>query len=230
MAAPSTSNVQKPTVFPAEIGGPARVVSLTKRDAIIDAAAHEFLEQGYGAASMDAIARRANVSKATIYSHFENKHTLFGAIMTTRCQGVIPLFDSGDLVGRSPEEVLTAVAKRFLGFLTGHSAALALYRVVVTEAPRSPELGRAFYENGPARAAGALAAYLAGLVTKGALNLPDPRLAAEQFFGLVLGHAHIRLLLNLVDGPLSDAEIDRAVANAVTIFLSGASAAKHRAE
>ena len=216
MAAPSTSNVQKPTAFPAEIGGPARVVSLTKRDAIIDAAAHEFLEQGYGAASMDASARRPVA--------------LVGAIMTTRCQGVIPLFDSGDLAGRSPEEVLTAVAKRFLGFLTGHSAALALYRVVVTEAPRSPELGRAFYENGPARAAGALAAYLAGLVTKGALNLPDPRLAAEQFFGLVLGHAHIRLLLNLVEGPLSDAEIDRAVANAVTIFLSGASAAKHRAE
>lgn len=227
MAVPNISGVQKPSVLPAEISGPARVVSLTKRDAIIDAAAHEFLEQGYGAASMDAIARRANVSKATIYSHFENKHSLFGAIMTTRCQGVIPLFDSGDLAGRSPEEVLSAVAKRFLGFLIGHSAALSLYRLVVTEAPRSPELGRAFYENGPARAAGALAAYLAGLVTKGVLTLPDPRLAAEQFFGLVLGHAHIRLLLNLVDAPPSEAEIDRAVANAVTIFLSGASAS-HR--
>jgi TetR/AcrR family transcriptional repressor of mexJK operon len=204
--------------------------SLAKRDAIIEAAATEFLEQGYGAVSMAAIARRANVSKATIYSHFENKHTLFGAIMTTKCQGVMPLFDSEDLAGRSPEEVLLAVARRFLTFLTGHSAALSLYRVVITEAPRSPELGRAFYENGPSRAAGSLADYLQGQVSKGTLSLPDPRLAAEQFFGMVLGHAHIRLLLGLAEGPPTEADIERAVSNAVTVFLHGASAARHRAE
>src|SRR5262245_66277957 len=112
MVAPDTYKTQNPTGLP-EISGPARAISQSKRDAIIDAAAHEFLEQGYGAASMDAIAKRANVSKATIYSHFENKHTLFGAIMTTRCQGVIPLFDTDDLAGRSLCEVLNAVARRF---------------------------------------------------------------------------------------------------------------------
>jgi hypothetical protein len=143
---------------------------------------------------------------------------------------VIPLFDQGDLAGRSLCEVLSAVARRFLSFLTTPNAALPLYRVVVSEAPRSPELGRAFYENGPARAAGALAAYLTQQVAKGALSVPDPRLAAEQFFGLVLGHAHLRLLLGLSDQAPSEAEIDRAVASAVGIFLHGASAARHRAE
>jgi TetR/AcrR family transcriptional regulator, mexJK operon transcriptional repressor len=230
MTDPDTFPATKLPEIPAAVSAPARAIGQSKRDAIIEAAAAEFLEQGYGAASMDAIAKRANVSKATIYSHFENKHMLFGAIMTTRCQGVIPLFDTDDLAGRSLHEVLNAVARRFLSFLTSPNAALPLYRVVVTEAPRAPELGRAFYENGPARAAGALATYLTQQVGKGALSLPDPRLAAEQFFGLVLGHAHLRLLLGLTDQAPSEAEIDRAVASAVSIFLHGASAARHRAE
>jgi TetR/AcrR family transcriptional regulator, mexJK operon transcriptional repressor len=193
----------------------------TKREAIVAAGAKVFMEQGFGSASMDEVARQAAVSKATIYSHFESKHALFGAIVTGKCQAMIPAIAHGAFDDRPPAEALTAVGRRFLDILL-NSEALPLYRVVIAEAARFPELGRAFYESGPNRVADALAAYFARQQARGALDLPDPRLAAEQFFGMVLGHNHLRTLLAIVPGAPADAERDRIVASAVRLFLYGA--------
>src|ERR1700755_3264220 len=52
-----------------------------KTEAILEAAGQLFREQGYGAVSMDQIAREAGVSKATVYAHFESKDELFGAVV-----------------------------------------------------------------------------------------------------------------------------------------------------
>ena len=52
-----------------------------KAEAVLAAAERAFLEHGFGAVSMDTIAREAGVSKATVYAHFANKEQLFGAVI-----------------------------------------------------------------------------------------------------------------------------------------------------
>ena len=56
-----------------------------KAEMILAAAERAFLASGFGAVSMDAIAREAGVSKATVYAHFAGKEELFGAVIA-RCQ------------------------------------------------------------------------------------------------------------------------------------------------
>jgi AcrR family transcriptional regulator len=190
-----------------------------KYAAVVEAAAEIFLEQGFGNASMDEIARRAGVSKATVYSYFDSKPALFGAIVQQRCQRSLPAM-LGEFSDRPVEEALTAVGRQFLDVLM-MPGSLPLYRTVLAEAPRFPELGRVFYDVGPGRVAAGLAEYLAAQQRRGLLAIPDPRLAAEQFLAAVLGHIHVRLLLGLADRPPTSAERERAVATAVSTFLDG---------
>ncbi len=190
-----------------------------KREQVIEAGARLFLEQGYGAASMDEVARRAQVSKATIYSYFASKQALFEAIIGQRCASMIPSNIAIDLAEHTPTAALTLIGRRFLALLLS-STALPLYRVVLAESPRFPELGEGFYRNGPSRVAASLAAYLEAQHTKGTLDVPDARLAAEQFFGMILGQMHLRMLLN-VTGPPSEDEREKAVATAVGVFVKG---------
>lgn len=194
--------------------------ALPKRDAIICAGANIFMEQGFGAASMDEIARRAGVSKATIYSHFDSKHALFGAIVNGRCQAMIPLIEAAALGDEPPAAALRLIGRQFLDLLVS-AGPLSLYRTVLAEAPRFPELGRNFYQAGPGLVVQALADYLARQHALGVLDVPHPRISAEQFFGMVLGHNHLRILLGLTDGPPSEAERERVIDLAVKTFLNG---------
>lgn len=59
--------------------GPGRPKDLAKRQAILDAAKRLFVSMGYASTSMDAVATEAGVSKLTVYSHFNDKETLFSA-------------------------------------------------------------------------------------------------------------------------------------------------------
>jgi len=191
-----------------------------KAAAILTAAFQVFLEQGYGAASMDTIARVAKVSKATIYSHFAGKQALFAAILSTRCQGLLGVIPASDLPDAAPAEVLTAIGRHFLDALAC-TEGLAIYRLVIAESPRFPELGRIFYRHGPDRICQALADYLAEQDRLGRLRVNDPRLAAEQFFAAALGHIHLRVLLQITDGPPGPEERARAVGHAVLLFIAG---------
>jgi TetR/AcrR family transcriptional regulator, mexJK operon transcriptional repressor len=204
---------------PSATGRPPSSAGSAKQDSIIEAAAEVFLEQGFGSASMDEIARRAGVSKATVYSHFDSKPALFGAIVQHRCQRTMSAM-LAEMSDKPAAETLTAVGRQFLDVLM-MPGSLPLYRVVLAEAPRFPELGRIFYEAGPDRCAIALAQYLADLHERGILNAPDARWAAEQFLGAVLGQIHVRMLLMVAGDPPSPDERTRYVAAAVSTFLEG---------
>lgn len=185
-----------------------------KRVAIVDAATELFAARGYGAVSMDAIARAADVSKATLYAHFESKDRLFATIVEGACRenimpGANPLDEAADA-----ETALTAVGGRILRFFLG-ARSMAIYRLVVAESARFPELGRAFYDHGPVIGRARLAAWLSGLE---GLSIPDPGRAADQFLGLLRTGLYLRATLGLVAAP-DEAEIDAAVRAAVETFL-----------
>jgi len=188
-----------------------------KRNAILDAATDIFLSTGYAAASMDAISQAAGVSKATVYNHFVGKEALFGAIIEAQCQTLLsPLMTSG-IRTREPNVALRAIADRFIELVMSETA-LALYRVVMAEAPRFPELAHVFYDNGPAQAISGLAAYLSEQSDLGRLDISDATTAAEQFLSLLTGYPHVRTILGVTPSPRAQ-EISRHIASTVDVFL-----------
>ena len=189
-----------------------------KRHAIEKAATGVFLRDGYAGASVDVIAREAGVSKATLYSHFRSKEELFGAIICQQCNKFVVQAQTSEAAGVGPEEILRKLGQNFLeNILSSHL--LALYRVVAGEAYRFPALGRVIYEGGPGPARAALAGYFRELTRKGRLTVKQPEIAADQFFGALLGGIHIRQIL-AVEKPPTRRVIESWVENAVATFMA----------
>ena len=189
----------------------------TKRGDVIAAAETLFLENGYAGTSMDAIANAAGVIKQTVYRYFASKEALFGAVMTGICARIFP-DDIDDLFGEDDiKTTLEDFARRFVG-LHGDPTAVSLFRVVLAEAHRFPELARAFMENGPRRVTAGLAAYLARQGTDGRIRVPDPHAAASYFLSMLLAPFHMGLCLGL-RAALGKREIDRIVDDGVDVFL-----------
>lgn len=188
-----------------------------KQRDIAEAATRLFIAQGYAAVSMDAIARAAGVSKATLYSYFASKERLFANLVGVACSR------SGSVLGELADggadlrATLTELADRALRFMLAEPS-LAIYRVVMAETARFPELGRAFYERGAAASRRTFAAWLERQMAAGKLLSRDPGLAAEQFMGLLRTHLHLRALLG-IGPPPTEAEIETTVAAAVETFL-----------
>src|SRR5713226_5533569 len=179
---------------------PRRVAGRGKAETILAAAERAFLASGFGAVTMDAIAREAGVSKATVYAHFTGKEELFGAIVTRL---------SERRFGGFSVEALDPVLS---------PEAIALNRIIVGEVTRFPVLGQVFWAAGPEQQRTQIEAFLRRAVEAGSLAIPDPRLAAEQFAALARGEIHLRSLLRLED-PGDPAALDAAAASAVASFL-----------
>jgi TetR/AcrR family transcriptional regulator, mexJK operon transcriptional repressor len=187
-----------------------------KRQLVLDAAASLFMAQGYGAVSMDAIARAAGVSKATLYAYFSSKDQLFATIIGEACRQNIAV--SNFLPGGETDlqAALTTFAVNTLRFLL-EERSLAIHRVVISESVRFPELGRAFYDNGPGVFRRVFGDWLAQQTAAGRLSVPDPSQAADQFIGLLRGGLYLRATLGLT--PPTEAEVDAAVSSAVAAFV-----------
>lgn len=186
---------------------------------ILEAAGRLFLQDGFGAVSVDAIAKEAAVSKATLYAHFESKDRLFSELVRMECSRLLGDGVAEGLEGLSVEEGLTVIGRRFVGLLMSPKA-LAGHRIVVAEAARFPELARVFYQAGPGPTIARIADYLKRQNDLGALAIPDPALAAEQFLGMLKSHLHLRLLLGMVDHP-DPAELERLIVAAVGLLVRG---------
>lgn len=188
-----------------------------KRQAVIEAAARLFMAHGYGQVSMDAVAREAGVSKATLYAYFSSKDQLFASIIGGACGRIA--FDEG-LFTRAPADLrasLMALGGRLLRFLMDPTTQ-AIQRVVIAESARFPELGAAFLRAGPEVFLARLADWMAQLGRDGRLNVPDPRLAADQFGALLRPLIFLRAVLMVPPAP-DEAEIDATVNAAVDTFL-----------
>lgn len=188
-----------------------------KAESILAGAKRAFLAAGFGAVSMDAIAREAGASKATVYAHFGSKEELFGAVIERECEQYFARFSASELDPRDVRASLTVLGRRFLELILS-SDAIALHRIILGEVTRFPMLGEVFWRAGPERERVQIEGFLRGAAAAGALSLPDPRLAAEQFVSLVRGDVQLRQLLRLGGQPGAH-DIEIAVGGAVETFL-----------
>jgi TetR/AcrR family transcriptional repressor of mexJK operon len=192
-------------------------LSPEKRTQILTGAAAVFAADGYEGASMARIASVAGVSKGTLYNHFDSKAALFTAYVGEKCSEYLAhVFDSADHDG-DPAEVLRGIGKRMVRMMLS-DVGLAIYRVVIAEAAKFPDLARGFFESGPARAIGFMAGWLAEETRRGRLSVPDPAFAAEQFFNLCQTRLVLRRKLEMLPDP-PESDIDGVVEAAITMFL-----------
>ena len=189
-----------------------------KRRQILDGARAVFLSQGFDAASMGEIARAAGVSKGTLYVYFESKEELFEAIVHQQCDAQAEaLFDLNSSDG-DVEGVLTRLGIGFIGFLCHPEKASAL-RTVIAIADRMPEIGKKFYEAGPACGIAMLAAYLKRQADAGILAIDDCEVAAAQFLDACQSTLFKPVLFNFAPPP-SPERTEHVVKIAVRTFLA----------
>jgi AcrR family transcriptional regulator len=197
---------------------PEGAVDNAKRQQIVDGARKIFLAQGFDAASMNDIARAAGVSKGTLYVYFANKEQLFAAIVEGEClahaEGVFDL-DPDD---HAVEAALVRFGNAYVSFLCRAEKASAL-RTVVAIADRMPEIGRVFYETGPAVGIARLASYLRAQAEAGVLAIADFEIAAAQFMDACQSTLFKPVLFNFRTAPGSD-QIDHVVRIAVRTFMA----------
>lgn len=185
-----------------------------RRQAILDGAFTVFARRGYAQACVQEIAKESGVAKPTVYSHLDDKESLYreavGAAadrIGTQDLAVVEELREAARDG-DPRAPLTAVARGLLRSF-GSEDARAVRQLTSAQAVQFPDLATSVRERTALRLRSALADRLARLALTGRLRPCDPELAAEHF-------------LSLLTGPLAyrpDADPDTVADSAVDVFL-----------
>jgi TetR/AcrR family transcriptional repressor of mexJK operon len=170
-----------------------RPSSEAKRDHLLDIAAERFLARDYAAVSIDGIVATAGQSKTNVYSWFGGKEGLFLATVDRLLDALLfPLVDN-DFAKLPLEDGLHALAETVLEIVL-RSDALALHRLIVSEAPSFPELARAWMKAGPERTYALCADFILTHQKAGRLREMDAGRAAKLFHGMLTGDLERRML------------------------------------
>lgn len=190
-------------------------IDLSKNEAILDAAVDVLAERGVSA-PMEEIARRACVSKQTIYNHYGSKAELVRAVAERRVHEITAPLEAPEAM-EHPAEALAAYAREMLNALTRPRAA-AFMRMAMLSAAEMPEVAQAWYEAGPRASRLKLAEFLRMETDAARLAIADPLEAAEFFAGMAIGSYQTAALLG-VARPLSEAKIEAIATEAAVRFM-----------
>ncbi|MEH2309101.1 TetR/AcrR family transcriptional regulator [Nostoc sp.] len=182
---PKTSGSQPETL--------SRLRAMTqKQEQILQGAMQVFLRDGYAGTSMDRVSAEAGVSKQTIYSHFQDKEGLFKALIErvtiASFQGI---FCTEDLHGE-PAILLREIAEIYLTKVADNPEYLALFRLIITESQRFPELAKLYTQTVIQRGRLLLSQYLA---SHPELGITDPEATAQIFFGSLVSYVMVQEML-----------------------------------
>ena len=201
-----------------DTSAPAERQESAKRQQILGGARKVFLAQGFDGASMGEIARTAGVSKGTLYVYFDSKEQLFEAIAQEACAAQAEGVFSLDPADHDVEAALTRLGRGFVEFLC-RPGGMSPVRTVISISERMPEIGKQFYEAGPARGRELVRRYLEAQVAAGILAIADCDLAAAQFLESCSATIFKPLLFNAGEVP-GEERIHYVVGNAVRAFLA----------
>ena len=200
-------------------GRPSRTDAEQLGGRILDVATELFLAHGYGATSIEEIARRARVSKRTFYHRFDDKPAVFGAVVNRIIDGLRPPANVSLLDGANVEDILRGLAGLILrAALSPH--AIALHRLIVAESARFPDLAAMVAMQGAtAEAINLIAGLLERETRAGNLAASYPVFAAQQFMHMIIAIPQRRAIG--LGPPMTPAEIDDWARDVVDLFLNG---------
>jgi TetR/AcrR family transcriptional regulator, mexJK operon transcriptional repressor len=190
-----------------------------KRAAIARAALDLFVRDGYERTSVDAIAAEAGVSKRTVYSHYADKERLFLAVVEETYNALMSqVRDIADRELDRPGDArqkLTAFVTSVARAVAGSDERAALIRLIISEAPRFPEL--VAHWQGRRSISALLTRLLASLPPGSGLAIDDPAQAADYLSALTFGQINNRSLMGLI--RLSNEDLDALIRGGIDVFL-----------
>ena len=150
---------------------------------ILRAALEVFVTRGFAAARLDEVARRAGVSKGTIYLYFPGKEALFKAVVR---QNIVPNIERAEHMVATHEgragDALRAIV-RGLWEAVGESSLSGIPKLIIAEAANFPDLARFYYTEVASRGIGLLMRIIERGITRGEFRPVDPRYAAMAVLG-----------------------------------------------
>ncbi len=189
-----------------------------KYDDVLQGARSVFLAHGFEGASVDDIARAAGVSKATLYSYFADKRLLFLEVAKVECCRQVSEAEGKVGVDVKLKDALIIVATTLVEFFTSNFY-LRMFRVIVAETERFPELGRQFYETGPLVGRARMVEYLQEAEARGELKIDDKELASDMFCEMCRADLFTQRLFGITD-KVTLAQKDRVIKGAVAMFMA----------
>ncbi|WP_182084855.1 TetR/AcrR family transcriptional regulator [Aureimonas sp. ME7] len=187
---------------------------------IVEAAARQFLEAGYQATSMDAIAAETGSSKRTLYARFPSKLHLFEAAITQHS-----MLDHAELrkFENRPGSVAATLEEFavWLGRRTTHMRNVAFFRILAAEAHRHLEL-QEFYERNVVKPIVETVGRIFEIgMARGEIADADSRFLAEQFLEAVCAREMRRRIYGQTSAGETRESRER-IRSAVRLFLQGA--------
>jgi AcrR family transcriptional regulator len=197
-------------------GRPTAAEGRRRQQRLLETAVAMFMNRGFDGTSVDAVAEAAGMSKRTVYARYRDKNELFSAALRELIERSLVPFNQFQPSTRQLEPALMAIGRHLLSIaLTPQS--VGLYRILVAEAERRPELARLAHAEGRQQAIRGIAATLRRHADE--LRVRNLDRAAEQFLSLVVDSSLRGAALGLGSGT---ADIDTKVRAAVDLFLNGA--------
>ncbi|UHQ19373.1 TetR/AcrR family transcriptional regulator [Lysobacter sp. KIS68-7] len=187
-----------------------------KRASILLAARPVLLRDGLGGTTLDRVAAEGKISKMTLYRHFPSKEALFVGLVTTMCEQMRESIENAPTAG--PDRSSAGRLMDELGAFTSELIkpdALALYRLIVAEGWRFPDLSRAFERSGMC----IIRRRIARLLEAGGVPANQLGQVAAEVVALALGDAYQRAILGIVDEGDDEVfaqQIEAAVTHALT--------------
>ncbi len=196
-------------------GRPPKGQETLSRERILDSALPLFLQHGYGNLNMDLVAKEAHVSLRTIYSHFDNKAGLFGAVIR-RCSDQ---FVTSLPMIKEPRLALLTFGQQFISRIT-QADAVRIRAILIGESQQFPELAAQFYQQGPQPTLDKLTQFFAKHQQDGYFIDIAPDKLADHFLSCLRNEHFHKLQLGLTPAP-DEAEVKAWVEQAVDLFLRG---------
>ena len=196
-------------------GDARRARGLATRERLLDAARTVFMAEGYAAASLDRIAACAGISKMTIYRKFADKEELFLATINQHCAQIYDVAEHSPAANHDEARVaLTDFGWVFARTIIAPDV-LHLYRMLLGEMSRFPQLGAHFYDVAPARSLAVIERILSGI-----MQGEECRQRARAFMHMVMGDCHQRLMLGKSTQDEAEAALGAQIDAAVHMVLA----------
>lgn len=206
-------------------GRPTRDAAIERDQRLIEVATQLFLERGFEATSIDAVAEAARVSKPTVYAQYGDKRGLFAAALRREiARWLAPLAAAAAEMrvdGASDHSVEARLIDLGRQLLTLNCSAdsIAFSRILTAQAINFPEIAKLAVDEGWSKAVSTTADFFDHLAEGGALELEDTTIAAETFLNMVVGHTHRMATFGI---PIDMTTAEQRMEVSIRLFLTGA--------
>lgn len=174
-----------------------------RRQALLSAALDEFFDRGFAASRMDDVAKRAGLSKGTVYLYFDSKDALFKALIEQLTSPNIARIEAIAAEAPSIETALERIAA-FAPVLIRQSNLPRLMKVLIGDSHLFPDLINTYRKDVLERLLAIVAGVLEKAAARGEIEVQDPHLTAR----LVMAPVALSGLWEAVFGREASAEVD----------------------